>query len=694
MKKKCFCAMALIALACTLPSLAIEEEFEEQIAPIPVLLEGKAKEDEIYSYSNYAESIESAGASVDIYTNQDIKKQGTPSLSEFLNQSASVQINNANGSLGSPSTIRMRGTDRIRLTIDGVRADRGSLTSPGVEPQFILMDDLERVEIIRGPQGNLAGTNASGGLIALQTRRGKGPFRVELGSEMGNLGTFKERFAFQGEKDGFDYYTGITWFKTDGGMRTNNLGKINNDDYNNLSVVTNLGKKVLDNKAEIRNVFRFARARKDIGLGYQQSYPYGMYESPNNYALNLDIMNTLSFAHNPNEKYNYDAKFSIYHNRSNNYILPDELSGDPTYTSISKINSTRMNFQTQHNYKIASWNTLSLGYNLEAESIDGRSKDIDMWNGLNKNSYSGSTLQNDVYINDLINIKDKLYIRGGARLSHHSDFGTYISPNASASLVLPTFKLKGAKTKFRASWGQSRNNPTLYQRFGTVNSAYMLSLANPNLKSEKMESYDFGLTQSFFDEKLSFDLGYFHSDYNNYIGYRGATDPITWMYVGQYENVDKATIQGVEGKITWEPKTWFKLVSSYTYTNSEDKATKTDLPSVPRNSFKTMAYWTPHHRINIHAGVVANSGRAMSTGEQADRTDGYVDVQVGANIKVYKNENTEISLRGTVYNLLDQDVSMYKQGPTIYYAPGVNFRLGMFMDYTIPERKKTKKENL
>lgn len=692
MKKNCFCVLAVLALANTLPIMAIEENVED--STMPFVLYGTAKEKEMYSYSNYAESIESAGANVDIIQRRDIERQGNPTFSEVLNQFSSIQVQNSNGSLGSTSSIRMRGTDRVRLTIDGVRADRPSMTSPGVEPQFLLSDDLERVEVIRGPHGNVAGTNASGGLIALQTRRGKGPFKVELGSEMGNYGTFKERFALQGEKDGFDYYAGLTWFKTDGGMKATGLGKIRNDDYNNLSLVTNLGKKVLDDKAEIRNIFRFSRSRKDIGIGYEQAYPYGLYQSPNNYAMNYDIMNTLSFTHNPNDKYNYDTRFSLYHNRSNNFILPDDFSGDPLYSSISKINSTRLNFQTQHNYKLASWNTLSVGYNLESEFINGRSSDSDMWSGVINNKYSGNTLQNDVFINDLINIKDKLFLRGGARLTHHSDFGTYVSPNASAALVLPTFKLKGAKTKFRASWGQSINNPTLYQRFGTVNSAYMISLANPNLKAEKMKSWDLGVTQSFFDEKLSFDMGYFNSNYDDYIGYRGETDPMTWMYVGQYVNVDKAKIQGVEGKITWQPKDWFKIVSSYTYTKSEDEATGADLPGVPRNSIKTTAYWTPHKRIDIYAGVEANSGRYMSAAKNSDKTDGYVDARVGANIKLVKTENYEMSLRGTVYNLLNQDISMYRQGPTSYYAPGINFRLGLFMDYTFPEKNKNKKENL
>ncbi len=696
--KKIFTFIALSAFFTASPAFSIEEDWihldtsENEAQETPFTLKGYAKERQIYSYGNYAESIESAGASVDVITEGDIKKQNTPSLSEILNQSASLFVQNSNGSDGSISSIRMRGTDRVRMTIDGVRADRPSLTTAGVEPQFILSDDLERVEIIRGPHGNVAGTNASGGLIALQTKRGRGPFRVQLGSEMGNLGAFKERFSMQGETKNTDYYMGLTWYKTDGGMSVSGLGKILNDDYNNLSLVTNIGQRLLDQKAEVRNIFRFARARKDLGVGYQQAFPYGLYQSPNNYALNYDIMNTTSFTHSPNEKYDYDVKFSIYRNRSNNYILPDDLSGDPFYESISKINSTRLNAQTQHNYKIADWNTLSVGYNLEAEFIDGDTKDVSMWTGTYLNGYDGHTVQNDVFINDMINIKDKLFIRGGARLIHNSSFGTYVTPNASAALVLPTFNVDGAKTKLRASWGHSVNNPTLYQRFGTVNSSYMISLANPDLEAEKMNSWDVGFTQSFYDEKLSFDLTYFNSDYKDYIGYAGSTDPVTWLYTGQYVNVDRAEIQGVEGKITWEPINWFKAVASYTYSHSKDKTTGASLPGCPENSIKTILYWTPNDIFNFFAGLEANSGRYMTTNINSDKTDSYVDVKIGTKIRLYKNDYSEISLNGAIYNLLDQDISMYKQNGISYYAPGIHFRAGLGMEFSLPERKR--KDNL
>ncbi len=692
--KKIFTTFAVSVILSTTPAFSIDEDWiyldpsqsEENSAPFT--LKGYAKERQIYSYGNYAESIESTGANVDVITQKDIERQASPTLSEILNQSASLFVQNSNGSDGSVSTIRMRGTDRVRMTIDGIRADRPSLTTPGVEPQFLLSDDLERVEIIRGPHGNVAGTNASGGLIALQTKRGRGPFRVQLGSEMGNLGTFKERFAISGEAKNTDYYMGLTWYKTDGGMSVTNLGKIINDDYNNLSIVTNVGQRLLDQKAEVRNIFRFARSRKDLGVGYQQAFPYGLYQSPNNYALNYDIMNTTSFTHSPNEKYDYDFKFSLYRNNNNNYILPDNLSGDPFYESISKIYSTRLNAQTQHNYKLADWNTLSVGYNLEAEFIDGHTKDLSMWSPANFNSYDGHTVQNDVFINDVINIADKLFIRGGARLIHNSSFGTYVTPNASAALVLPTFNIDGAKTKLRASWGHSVNNPTLYQRFGTVNSSYMISLANPNLESEKMNSWDVGFVQSFYDEKLSFDVSYFNSDYKDYIGYAGSTDPITWLYTGQYINVDRAEIQGVEGKITWEPINWFKATASYTHTHSKDKTTGASLPGCPENSFKTILYWTPSDVVNFFAGLEANSGRYMTTDANSDKTDSYVDVKLGTKIRLFKNDYSEISLNGVIYNLLDQDISMYKQNGISYYAPGIHFRAGIGMEFTLPERKQ------
>lgn len=644
------------------------------------VLYGGLTEKEVYSLGNYAENIKTSGASVDVITLDEIKNQGSPVLTQLLNQAAGLTVQ-TESSPGSPSSLRMRGTDRVRLTIDGIRADRPSMTSPGMEFQYQLTDDLERVEIIRGPQGNVGGVNASGGLIALQTRRGRGPMSIEMGSEMGNYGSYKERFAIMGGDDKKDYYMGLTWFKTNGGMRATGLGTIDNNAYNNLSVVTNTGLRVLDGKAEIRDIFRFSRARKDIGINFHNDYPYTRYQAPyGNYGTNIDIMNVLSFDHTPTEWYNYNTKFGLYHNQSNNFIYPDFINTDPTMQSLSKIGSTRLNFMTQHNFNYREWNTFSVGYNLETEFIDSKSTMVN-FGMTDVNNFTGSTIQNDVFINDSINIKDKLFIRGGARLVNNSAYGTYVLPNASAALVLPTFKIKGAKTKFRGSWGQSVNTPTLYQRFARMRSMGYDMIPNPNLAAEKMTGWDVGIEQSFFNDKLTFDFGYFNNDYRDYINFEyGLT---SYMYT----NVDSARIQGYEARMTWTPNEKFKAIMNYTYTDSENDATGTDLPACPKNRLNTTLYWTPHERFNGYVGLEAASSRAMDSSVTAVRTPGYVDVRIGANVRLFSFKGAHVYLKAMIYNLLDQKISMYRQGDVYYYAPGIQFMAGVFVKYTLPEKE-------
>ena len=644
------------------------------------VLYGGLTEKEVYSLGNYAENIKTSGASVDVITLDEIKNQGSPVLTQLLNQAAGLTVQ-TESSPGSPSSLRMRGTDRVRLTIDGIRADRPSMTSPGMEFQYQLTDDLERVEIIRGPQGNVGGVNASGGLIALQTRRGRGPMSIEMGSEMGNYGSYKERFAIMGGDDKKDYYMGLTWFKTNGGMRATGLGTIDNNAYNNLSVVTNTGLRVLDGKAEIRDIFRFSRARKDIGINFHNDYPYTRYQAPyGNYGTNIDIMNVLSFDHTPTEWYNYNTKFGLYHNQSNNFIYPDFINTDPTMQSLSKIGSTRLNFMTQHNFNYREWNTFSVGYNLETEFIDSKSTMVN-FGMTDVNNFTGSTIQNDVFVNDSINIKDKLFIRGGARLVNNSAYGTYVLPNASAALVLPTFKIKSAKTKFSGSWGQSVNTPTLYQRFARMRSMGYDMIPNPNLAAEKMTGWDVGIEQSFFNDKLTFDFGYFNNDYRDYINFEyGLT---SYMYT----NVDSARIQGYEARMTWTPNEKFKAIMNYTYTDSENNATGTDLPACPKNRLNTTLYWTPHERFNGYVGLEAASSRAMDSSVTAVRTPGYVDVRIGANVRLFSFKGAHVYLKAMIYNLLDQKISMYRQGDVYYYAPGIQFMAGVFVKYTLPEKE-------
>lgn len=689
MKKYFYCIFFMLLLL-TGQAKAIEEELD----PIYFdkennVIYGETKKDYVYALDNFLEDAKTSGANLDIIRREDIKKQNTPSFSDLLNQVGGVTVQNGNGSEGSVSSVRIRGTDRVKMTVDGIRADRPSLTTSGVEPQFLLLDDIEQIEIIKGAQGNIGGTNASGGIIAMQTRRGRGPLKFELGSDFGTYGTFKERFAVMAGNERADYYLSTTWFKTDGGMRTSNLGRIYNDDYNNFSTVANLGLRVLDGKAEIRDTFRLSRARKENGIG-DNSLTWTSYRDPNNYSINLDLMNTLAFKHAPTEKYNYDVKFGLYHNQNEYNGIPDNI--DPYYTSLSDLASTRLNLMTQHNFDLTSWNTLSLGYNFETEFLDGSSY---MGSTLfmppynfpygDKSDYSGNTIQNDVYINDVINIKDKLFIRGGARVVENSQYGFYVAPNASAALILPTFKLNGATTKFRGSWGQSVNTPTLYQRYARLNyMGFPSMVGNPDLNAEKYQSWDVGIEQSFFDDKLKFEFGYFNSSYKDYIAY--VSDALT--YIGKYDNINRARLQGFEGKASWEPNEKFKIVMNYTYTDAEDKDTGYDLPATPKNRINGTIYYTPFERWSMYLGVETASSRTYSA-SSTDRTSGYVDAKLGTSVRLFSFRDVHLYFKANIYNLFNQKICVYRDFyKDNYYAPKLRFVGGLFLEYNIPDKMK------
>ena len=674
MKKRTL--LAAIMLLCVANSAnAIQDESQEDSYTIY----GEAKKNQITTLDNYIDDLSTSSISIDKYTREDIQRQNNPSLGDILQQSTGVVVNTNSGSDGNVTKIRIRGTDRVRIQIDGLRADRTTGIGYGAETQFMNTDDLESIEVIKGAQGNVLGTNALGGSINMTTRRGRGPFKFELGSEAGQLHTYKERAAIMGEYKSLDYYLSMTYYKTAGGMRTTNLGRLYNDEYKNLSLVSNLGYKLLDDKAEIRNIFRFSNAKKGLGDGYQNVFPWSNYNDPNNYARNLDIMENLSWKHTVNDFYDYSVRFGIYQNNNYNYdYVPDAF--DPTQ-SAAKYRSNRINLMTQHNFNLADWNKLSIGYNMEREYANFLGVgDITQWHT------KDHTMQHEVYINDSINIKDKLFIRGGVRYMHNSQYGDYVMPNGSAALILPTFKIKGAKTKFRGSWGQSVNNPSLYQRY--VNSSYpgwwSNYIPNPGLKAEKLTSWDAGIEQSFWDEKIKFDFGYFHSNYKDYITnvYTGS-DPITWFSNYQYQNIDKARIYGYEGSFTFEPNDIFKFVLNYTYTNTEDKTTGLDLPQAPNNTYSAMVYYTPFRdRWDIYAGLVTTSSRRVAGGTNPDnRVKGTLDGRLGTKVRLFSFKGLHFYLRADVMNLFNQNNCVYRSGTNYYYSPKIHSRIGIFIEY-------------
>lgn len=681
MKSKILTALLSASLLASLPAYAISEtdmRDDGQETEVKKVLYGNLTDKQIYSLNNYAADAKTSGASVDIITREDIKEQNSPFISKLLNQTTGLTYGQGSGGMGQPAKLIIRGSDRVLFTVDGVRIDRVDGTARTTELQnFLLSDDYERIEVVRGANGTIAGHTASGGIVAMQTRRGSGRLKTEAESMFGSYGSFKERFAVMGGGDKFDHYTALTWFKTDDGTYTENMGRYGDNAYNNLNIVGNYGVRFLDGKAELRNIARYSRARKNLEMSQYNGIPNNDYSRTNLFT------DSLAWTHQVNDKYDYDIKTSVYSTHYDYYQDEKVGSWGPANTKTD-LDGTRFNIGTQHNYQLFDWNKISVGYNFETEWFRNVYKDhISSYN----DTYDRArTLQHDVYAQDCINIKDMLFIRGGARLMSNSSYGTWVMPNASAALVLPTFKLDGAKTTLRGSWGMNVNNPTLYQRFGTM--PYML-IANPNLEPERVNSWDAGINQSFFDDKLSFDFGYFNSDYKNYIQYTRLNPSDPWDWTSQYMNVGRAKISGYEGKITWKPNEKFKIVVNYTFTDADDKTNHKQLDLVSKNRVNGTIIWSPVERFNAYIGVESGDERYISS----TKLPGYIDVNLGGNVRLFTWKDAKFYLQGDLYNLFNQKIACgyASEAAGRIYRPGINFRVGLFVKYDLPEKSK---ENL
>lgn len=628
-------------------------------ADTPILY-GGVKDNQVISVSNIPEDKRTSGVALDVVTFEDLKDFNNPDLTQVFNDIPGVTIQRS-GSQGDVTSFRIRGTDRVKVMMDGVRADNPADGKFYLENYF--SDDIERIEVLKGPQAGISGVNASGGMVSLKTRQGHGPIKFETDQQGGNLGTYKQHYSLSGGDDKKDFYFGIGSYQTDGGTRINdNLERVRNDSYRNFNFASNLGLRLFKDKGELRNITRYINSRKGVGINGFGDF---IQQDPNDYSTRNEFMNVTSFDYDTGKVYSTTNRFGIYTYRYNFHQIEDDYDMG---NGLDYIGSNRVNFNTQHNFKYKNWNTFSVGYTGEYNKFNTISDYRDSsWPSYDK--FDGSISQHDFYLHDVINIKDKLFIRGGARFVHNSEFGNYILPNVSAAYIIKTPKLSGEYTKIRASYGLSANMPTLYQRYAKLNG--MLE-PNSNLSAEKLSSWDVGVEQTFFNQKLTLEGTYFNSKYSDYIGWY--SDPDT--YIGHYINVDSAKVQGFEFGANYKLLGKVKLFTNYTFSKSQNNETGYALVGVPTHRINGGIVYKPHERVTLFAKAEYSSERNYSGN---NKVDGYVDVSAGLNARLLTYKRLALDLKAQVYNLLNSKQAMYKN----YYQPGIHYMVGLNLKWTI-----------
>jgi vitamin B12 transporter len=601
---------------------------------------------------------ERLGAAVTVITGEDIETYRWETVGDALRHVTGVDIHRS-GSLGKTTSIRIRGAgpQQVQVLVDGVRVK--SPTAGIAELADIAIDQIERIEVVRGPQSTIYGADAIGGVVNIITKRGRGPLSSYGSVEAGNYGTHRERAGVSGSAGIFDYSLGGSWLASD--------GQFDNDRSEQGAVSTRLG-LTLPREGHIGVSARYNNTWSELpmdGLTPTAQSPFFVLD-PNADQDSDTLTVALEWTQKPVEWFEVRARYGTFWNwlTFRDPATPadsaagnlDELFG----ATHSQIDTRRQEVEVITAWHAGKWNTLTVGgeYQTETGKIDstsgGFSTQLD--EHLNTTSW---------FIQDELRLFDRVILSGGRRWDDNSTFGDVATDRASAVVLI-----REIGTKLRGTWGEGFRAPT-------INDLFFPNFANPDLEPEHSESWDVGFEQRFWSNRIRLGFTYFHNHFKNLIQFVPDPSQCPPGNFGCSVNVARAHTEGLEATGAIDILETLTVAGGYTYTDTEDLSTGRPLPRFPRHRYTAGLTWEPIKALSLFTEAAVVSSQFEREGLPSN--PGYYHLDVGGAWRILPRRGAAPALDLTVRvnNVTDQDYQEVLGFPAL----GISFLAGLQARY-------------
>ena len=600
--------------------------------------------------------MEEIASSVTVISSKEIERKQKTTVLEVLKGLPGLDVVQ-NGGVGGATSIFLRGanSEHTLVMIDGVEVN--DPISPGRSYDFahLTVDNIERIEVIRGPQSTLYGSDAIGGVVNIITKKGEGKPKFFLSTEGGSFTTFREATGISGGNKWVNYSFALSRFDTEGiSTASKKDGNYERDGYENTSLSAKLGFKPMDNLG-IDFILRYMDAKTELdnfaGVGgddpnYVQKSNQFLFKT----QVGLSLFDQV-----------WSQKLGLALNDHNRDIKNKKDSQHPFDYEKGRYDGQLLKFDWQHHLQLHKTNALMFG--LEYEREEGKSKYYweSLW-GPGQSIFPKKTANiKGYYIQDEIKLWDRLFATLGIRIDDHSRFGS-----ETTYRVAPAYLIKETDTKIKGTFGTGFKAPTLYQLFAPA--TLWGPIGNKDLKPEKSKGWDFGVEQNFFKNRVTLGATYFRNDFKDLIQF-------DW---GQgYINIAKAKTEGVELFASAKPIDDLTLRINYTYTDTEDKTTGEALIRRPKNKIGFDINYHFLNNGNVNLGVIYVGKRddldfSISPSRRV-KLDQYTLVNLAVSYDITKN----FQLFGRVENLLDKEYEEVKG----FGTPGLSFFGGMKLSF-------------
>ena len=554
-----------------------------------VAQEAKRLEPVVVTATKLEEPVERLGATVTVITEDDLKLYNYETVGDALRQVPGVEIQRSGGP-GKLTQIRIRGsrTQQVQILIDGVRVK--SPASGEFDFSDLAIDQIERIEIVRGPQSTLHGADAIGGVVNIISKRGKGPFSAFASTEAGNYDTLRERAGFSGSYKLFDYAFGGSWFETNGQFR--------NDGSEQRAVTGRVG-LVLPGDGHLGLSLRYNRTTVDLPVDFAiPSSPFFL-RDPDSRQQSETITLALGWDQKPLEWFELHLRVGQFWNQlgfQDPFTPGDGAAGNLDFTDMrSQTNTQRLEGELLTAFHAGKWTTLTLGAERRTESA--RSRSVGLSAPGERQTLFKQIETASAFVQDELRLFERLVLSGGWRYDASSTFGSATTQRAAVAVPV-----KETGTKLRATWGEGFRAPT-------INDLFFPGFANPDLEPERSESWEVGLDQKFWRDRIRLGVTYFENEFRNLIQFQSTSVGCPpGSPFGCPVNIGRAWTQGVEFTGAVDILDNLLFTANYTYVDTKDVITKRELRRVPHHVYNFGLAWDPLRALSlfVQANVVSS----------------------------------------------------------------------------------------
>lgn len=595
----------------------------------------------IVTASREPELARDADADVSVITADEIEKNHYANVAEAVKRVPGVIVggHGANGQSSISDNIIINGTDKVVVLVDGMRVNTNGNSLTSIDLGALgSMDNIERIEVLKGSASNLYGSDAQGGVIQIFTKKPEeDTVRTKLTLSGGSYDSENYRIYNEGRtKDGFFWTVGAQ--------------KELQGDYKD-----GWGRHVINHlNAESWNV----KAGQDFGDDSSLVFQYNRYQS--DYTRpDSGTNNTLADkGKKDNERMNLQYRSQINDRLSNQLSLyrneskiNDNYNNPPDETDSGRMDMTMRTTGVSDQLTYAMDNqTITGGFDWYKDEL------TKFYDGGHNDLKGRSITTTAFYVQDQWDINEKWSLTPGVRVDHNSQFGTHTSPSLSVGYDA------NDRTHYYASWKEFFVAPNLYHLYS--------SYGDPNLDPSTGWTAEIGASRQFSDT-LSGSISFFHQHAKDMVAY----DMVTWKYA----NTGEMDQDGINLSLQKKAGEHFDLNLGYSYIHADTENTSL-ISYLPKHRLTVGAdYHNGGLTINLDGtGVMDRYCKAGSVMED------YRSFWVWDLAADYKMDNG-FTVFGRVNNIFDQfytDIgASYDPNGNWYSAPGRNFTVGVSYEF-------------